>query len=320
MTCSRAIPAPTRSRTATTRTAKDHAPAVPLESVRSEHDSDALRSLRRHGPPASDCQMDGFDHERAVRMPGQSAIRLRPARGARRRTSARRTSTCWPTACSRRTSTRVSSSHQYIIAAPGEHAVDFPSGDWGCEGGKSDTVATLTQDADLRSDESRLLRHSNDRRRARRARASRGASTRRIGRRAYFWSAYQAIRHIYRARTGANVISPAEPDLRPTSGRDARDRDLGYADCAGLPTTRRAAATTGPQWVASRRQRDRREPQFWDSTAIFVFWDDWGGWYDHVPPPYDDYDGLGFRVPLLSSRRTRRRTTSRTCSTSTAAS
>ena len=28
-------------------------------------------------------------------------------------------------------------------------------------------------------------------------------------------------------------------------------------------------------------------------------WDDWGGLYDHVAPPYEDYDGLGFRVPLL---------------------
>ncbi len=28
-------------------------------------------------------------------------------------------------------------------------------------------------------------------------------------------------------------------------------------------------------------------------------WDDWGGLYDHVPPPYEDYDGLGFRVPLV---------------------
>ena len=28
-------------------------------------------------------------------------------------------------------------------------------------------------------------------------------------------------------------------------------------------------------------------------------WDDWGGLYDHVPPPHVDYDGLGFRVPLL---------------------
>ncbi|MGA7354433.1 MAG: alkaline phosphatase family protein, partial [Candidatus Cybelea sp.] len=41
------------------------------------------------------------------------------------------------------------------------------------------------------------------------------------------------------------------------------------------------------------------ESKFWKSTAIFVQWDDWGGLYDHVPPPYEDYDGLGFRVPLL---------------------
>jgi phospholipase C len=28
-------------------------------------------------------------------------------------------------------------------------------------------------------------------------------------------------------------------------------------------------------------------------------WDDWGGWFDPVPPVFEDYDGLGFRVPLL---------------------
>ena len=42
------------------------------------------------------------------------------------------------------------------------------------------------------------------------------------------------------------------------------------------------------------------ESKFWDSTAIFVQWDDWGGLYDPVPPPFKDYDGLGFRVPLLA--------------------
>ncbi|MGC1379822.1 MAG: alkaline phosphatase family protein, partial [Candidatus Baltobacteraceae bacterium] len=41
------------------------------------------------------------------------------------------------------------------------------------------------------------------------------------------------------------------------------------------------------------------ESKFWKTTAIFVQWDDWGGLYDHVPPPFRDYDGLGFRVPLL---------------------
>jgi len=39
--------------------------------------------------------------------------------------------------------------------------------------------------------------------------------------------------------------------------------------------------------------------QFWDSTAIFLTWDDFGGYYDHVPPPNVDYFGLGIRVPLI---------------------
>lgn len=38
---------------------------------------------------------------------------------------------------------------------------------------------------------------------------------------------------------------------------------------------------------------------FWDSTAIFVTWDDWGGFYDHVKPPVVEGIGLGARVPLL---------------------
>lgn len=37
----------------------------------------------------------------------------------------------------------------------------------------------------------------------------------------------------------------------------------------------------------------------WDSTAIFISWDDWGGFYDHVPPPKVDEYGLGLRVPGL---------------------
>ena len=37
----------------------------------------------------------------------------------------------------------------------------------------------------------------------------------------------------------------------------------------------------------------------WDSTAIFLNWDDWGGFYDHVAPPAADANGYGFRVPSL---------------------
>jgi phospholipase C len=38
---------------------------------------------------------------------------------------------------------------------------------------------------------------------------------------------------------------------------------------------------------------------YWSSTAIFITWDDWGGWYDHVAPPQEDAYGLGPRVPLI---------------------
>jgi phospholipase C len=39
--------------------------------------------------------------------------------------------------------------------------------------------------------------------------------------------------------------------------------------------------------------------KYWDSTAIFVSWDDWGGFYDHVAPPDVNYFGYGLRVPGL---------------------
>lgn len=39
--------------------------------------------------------------------------------------------------------------------------------------------------------------------------------------------------------------------------------------------------------------------KYWKNTAIFLTWDDFGGFYDHVPPPHMDIMGLGPRVPML---------------------
>jgi len=56
----------------------------------------------------------------------------------------------------------------------------------------------------------------------------------------------------------------------------------------------------GPTWVASILNAIGKNPADWNSTAIFIFWDDWGGFYDHVPPyVVRDQAGPGFRVPLL---------------------
>ncbi len=38
----------------------------------------------------------------------------------------------------------------------------------------------------------------------------------------------------------------------------------------------------------------------WNSTVIFLAWDDWGGFYDHVAPPQVDQNGYGLRVPALA--------------------
>jgi len=41
------------------------------------------------------------------------------------------------------------------------------------------------------------------------------------------------------------------------------------------------------------------ESPYWSSTAIVITWDDYGGFFDHVPPPQVDEYGYGFRVPAL---------------------
>jgi phospholipase C len=56
----------------------------------------------------------------------------------------------------------------------------------------------------------------------------------------------------------------------------------------------------GPSWVASIVNAIGQS-KYWSSTAIVIVWDDWGGFYDHVPPPmpFDWQGGPGFRVPML---------------------
>jgi len=54
----------------------------------------------------------------------------------------------------------------------------------------------------------------------------------------------------------------------------------------------------GPAWVASIVNAVGKS-QYWDNTTIFILWDDWGGWFDHVPPRIYNANELGFRVPLI---------------------
>jgi phospholipase C len=59
-----------------------------------------------------------------------------------------------------------------------------------------------------------------------------------------------------------------------------------------------ALVSTGQTYVTNIINAAMRSPD-WSSTAIFLAWDDWGGFYDHLAPPVVDQNGYGLRVPGL---------------------
>jgi phospholipase C len=64
------------------------------------------------------------------------------------------------------------------------------------------------------------------------------------------------------------------------------------------PSKARKSMCAGENWTVRRVNSIMRSP-YWKRTAIFIVWDDFGGFYDHVRPPIVDEFGLGPRVPLL---------------------
>jgi phospholipase C len=111
------------------------------------------------------------------------------------------------------------------------------------------------------------------------------------------WNAVDAIKQIWDSPSYANVKWPSKRVLS----------DIAAGKLAQVVFVTPTAAESdhadhnngsGPDWVGSivnavGKSRD------WDTSAIFVTWDDWGGWFDHVKPVrYNSYE-LGFRVPLI---------------------
>jgi phospholipase C len=54
----------------------------------------------------------------------------------------------------------------------------------------------------------------------------------------------------------------------------------------------------GENWLVDTLNALMRS-KYWSSTAVVVTWDDYGGFFDHVPPPHPDIYGFGPRVPAL---------------------
>jgi len=111
------------------------------------------------------------------------------------------------------------------------------------------------------------------------------------------WSAFDAIQNVRHGADWAKVTSPQTQVLL-----DAQNGALPAVSWV-TPDSQDsdhpgAGSDTGPSWVAAVVNAVGEGPD-WDSTAIVVLWDDWGGWYDNVPPPQLDFKGLGIRVPCI---------------------
>jgi phospholipase C len=113
------------------------------------------------------------------------------------------------------------------------------------------------------------------------------------------WNAPDAIKHIRESsQFSTDVVSPPSQVLTDIANGALANvvwvtPTAQASDHAGITNG------TGPAWVASVVNAVG-ESQYWDSTAIFVAWDDWGGFYDHVAPPQYNSFELGFRVPLIA--------------------
>ncbi len=112
------------------------------------------------------------------------------------------------------------------------------------------------------------------------------------------WSAFDAINHI---RNGPEWKTNVRPMTRFF-------KDLARGDFANMTWITTTSDVSEHPMVSASCQGENSTVRFvdaimkspeWSSTVIFISWDDFGGFYDHVPPPQLDLLGLGPRVPLL---------------------
>jgi phospholipase C len=189
--------------------------------------------------------------------------------------------------------------HQYMIAGQSGNASENPNGSvWGCDAPSTETVALIGPNGtdlpgvypcfdyqtmgDLLDAKGISWRYYAP-----------GPTTDIF----FLISAFQAVRHI---RFGPdwqnNVVSPETTVL--TDIANGKLAQVTWIVPSSNNSDHPGSPPYGPDWVASIVNAIGQSP-FWNSTTIFISWDDWGGFYDHVPPPQIDNMGLGFRVPVL---------------------
>jgi phospholipase C len=112
------------------------------------------------------------------------------------------------------------------------------------------------------------------------------------------YNAMQAVKHVRFGPEWKKVVSPDSflPDLH--HGRLPAvswiNPPASYVEHPGGGVS----VCSGENWTVDYVNAIMRS-QYWPDTAIVIVWDDFGGFYDHVPPPHFDVLGLGPRTPAL---------------------
>jgi phospholipase C len=112
------------------------------------------------------------------------------------------------------------------------------------------------------------------------------------------WNAFDAIEAVREGSEWSNNIAPSKQIFADVAGGTLPAVSWIVPDSLNSDHPGNHS-DTGPSWVASIVNAIGQS-SYWDSTAVIVVWDDWGGFYDNAPPPFiDKWGGLGFRVGML---------------------
>ena len=231
-------------------------------------------------------------------VPSMGSTSTFPTR-SRSRISIWRTNLFWPTECSHRSLTKALSLINTLLQLEADSSVNVPTAQWGCEGAPGDQVATITQQRTFGAGQRPCFDYQTLGDEFDAAGLSWHFYTSKYSKpMGGFWSSYQAVKHIFNGPDWhKDITTPQKKFLTDIAAGKLSSftwitplcADSDHMACGG---------GFGPSWVTSLVNAVG-ESKFWNSTVVFVQWDDWGGVYDRVPPPHRGYDGVGFRVPLI---------------------
>jgi phospholipase C len=113
----------------------------------------------------------------------------------------------------------------------------------------------------------------------------------------YIWSSLDAIRHIRYSSLWQSNVQPPDQFVKDVKAGTLPEVSwlVSNENVSEHPPY---SACSGENWTVGMLNALMRSPE-WNSTVVFLTWDDFGGFYDHVPPPRLDYISYGPRVPTI---------------------